>query len=110
MSSLRFEEQSAWWREFRAANAGLFPWSMEAGEDGTEEPSPPPGEAAFAVHAAPRRDRRENFLDAVREGARLHCNVELGCSTMVAIKMGVEARRQGRVLSWDAAVERVVAT
>ena len=51
----------------------------------------------------------ENFLDGIREGARLNCNVELGCSTMVAIKMAVESYRQGEALRWDADSERVIA-
>ena len=49
-----------------------------------------------------------NFIDAVRGVDSLHCNIDLGCSTMVAIKMGVEAYRQNRVLQWDASSERVV--
>ena len=51
-----------------------------------------------------------NFLDAVRGDAEPHCNVDLGCSTMVAIKMGVEAYRQNKTLLWDAQSERVVAS
>ena len=50
-----------------------------------------------------------NFRDAVRGDAQPHCNVDLGCSTMVAIKMGVEAYRQDKTLLWDAERERVIA-
>ncbi len=49
-----------------------------------------------------------NFLDGVRGTDALHCNIELGCSTMVAIKMAVEAYRNGRTLTWDADAERAV--
>ena len=51
-----------------------------------------------------------NFIDAVRGEDEPHCNVDLGCSTMVAIKMGVEAYRQNKVLMWDADSERVIAS
>ncbi len=105
--SLRITEQSAFSGEFRAANAGLFPQKMLAGEDGAERPDPPPGEASFALYPSPRRDHMGNFLDAIREGAPPHCNVQLGCSTMVAIKMAVESYRSGAALLWDPAREIV---
>ena len=50
----------------------------------------------------------KNLIDAIREDTRLFCNVELGCATMVAIKMGVEAYRQDKTLLWDATREKVV--
>ena len=56
-----------------------------------------------------RRDLVGNFLDVIRGEGTLHCNAELGAATMVAIKMGVEAYRQRRTLTWDARKERVVA-
>jgi hypothetical protein len=40
--------------------------------------------------------------------AGLNCNVELGASTMVAIKMGVESFRQRKTMLWDAEKERIV--
>ena len=49
-----------------------------------------------------------HFLGAIRGECDVSCNVDLGCSTMVAIKMGVEAYRQSRVLLWDADSERVI--
>jgi predicted dehydrogenase len=55
-----------------------------------------------------RRDMVGNFLDVIREGGTLHCNAELGCATMVAIKMAVESYRQRKTLSWDAKAEKVV--
>ena len=42
-----------------------------------------------------------NFLDAIRNGDEQACNVDLGASTMVAIKMGVESLRQNKVMLWD---------
>ena len=47
------------------------------------------------------RDLEGNFIDVIRKGGRLHCNAELGCTTMVAIKMGVESYRQSKTLLWD---------
>jgi predicted dehydrogenase len=55
-----------------------------------------------------RRDLVGNFIDAVRDGAKLACNAELGCATMVAIKMAVESYRQKKTLLWDAKKEKVV--
>ncbi len=104
------QEQSAWWKEFRETNAGLFPYRMETNDKGERVPEPPPGKASFSVHNAPRRDHMGNFLDSVRGDDVPNCNVELGASTMVAIKMGVEAYRQSKTLLWDADSERVVAS
>jgi len=60
------------------------------------------------VHTENSRDLEGNFIDAIREGARLHCNVDLGCTTMIAIKMAVESYRQNKVMLWDAEKEAVV--
>ena len=65
---------------------------------------------SFSIHNAPRRDHMGNFLDSVRGDDVPNCNVELGCSTMVVIKMGVEAYRQSKTLLWDADSERVIAS
>ena len=51
-----------------------------------------------------------NFLDAIRLGDEQACNVDLGASTMVAIKMGVEAYRQNKVMLWDPQTEEMIAT
>ena len=56
----------------------------------------------------PRRDMMGNFMDVVRGNGTLHCNVELGAATMVAIKLGVEAYRRRKTMTWDAKTERVV--
>ena len=50
----------------------------------------------------------KNLIDAIREDKKLYCNAELGAATMVAIKMGVEAYRQGKTLMWDAENEKVI--
>jgi predicted dehydrogenase len=107
--NLVIREQAAWAPEFRRANEGAFVQRV-AGASGTDavNPDPPHGKASFEIAAESRRDHMGNFLDAVRGEARPHCNVELGCSTMVAIKMAVESYRTGRTLEWDAAGERVV--
>jgi predicted dehydrogenase len=98
-------EQSAWWSEFREVNSGRFPHSLTRDDKGNEKPEPPAGQASFQIHTAPRRDLKGNLFDAIREGAPLHCNVDLGCSTMVAIKMAVESYRQNRVFQWNAETE-----
>ncbi len=63
-------------------------------------------EARLAIK--PRRDMVGNFLDVIRGNGTLHCNVELGAATMVAIKLGVESFRQRKTMNWDAKSERVV--
>jgi predicted dehydrogenase len=89
---LTLSEQAPWSQEFRVAN-------------GLEADASKPGHATVNLPRDERRDHMGNFLDAVRDGAPLACNVDLGCATMVAIKMGVDAWREDRVLRWDAARE-----
>jgi predicted dehydrogenase len=55
-----------------------------------------------------RRDQVGNFLDVIRGGGPLHCNVELGAATMVAIKLAVESYRQKKTMVWDPEKEQVV--
>jgi hypothetical protein len=45
----------------------------------------------------------------LRGNGTLHCNVDLGASTMVAIKLAVESYRQKKTMLWDAKREKVVA-
>lgn len=66
------------------------------------------GKEETRLETKPRRDQVGNFVDVVRGKGTLHCNVELGAATMVAIKMGVEAYRQRKTLTWDARAEKVV--
>jgi predicted dehydrogenase len=77
---------------------GDFREEFKAKNDGREE-------ARLATQ--PRRDQVGNFIDVVRGKGTLHCNVELGAATMVAIKLGVEAYRQRKTMNWDPAKERV---
>jgi predicted dehydrogenase len=56
-----------------------------------------------------RRDQVGNFLDVIRgQTTQLHCNVELGAATMVAIKLAVESYRQKKTMLWDPENERLV--
>ena len=57
-----------------------------------------------------RRDHMGNFLDAIRNGDELACNVDLGCATMVGIKMAVDALQSDKVLRWDSLQEKVIAS
>lgn len=90
-------EQGAWKDAFRKANADVL------GEVGGDQ-------ATFEIKVESRRDHMGNFFDAIRGKAPLACNVDLGCSTMVAIKMGVEAYRQNKVMVWDAKSEKAAST
>ncbi|MHC4809333.1 MAG: Gfo/Idh/MocA family protein [Planctomycetota bacterium] len=105
--SLKIHEQGVWSQEFRSANADRLEAMMAAGGESAEAPSA--GRFSFDMDPQPRRDQVGNWFDAIRDGARLACDVDLGCSTMVAIKMGVEAYRQDRVMRWDADAEQMIA-
>ncbi len=78
---------------------GDFKDEFKAANEGREEAK---------IKVQPRRDQVGNFLDVIRNGGRLHCNAELGCATMVAIKLAVESYRQRKTMIWDAKAERVV--
>jgi predicted dehydrogenase len=78
---------------------GDFRKEFRAKNDGKDE-------AKLAVQ--PRRDLVGNFLDVVRDGGTLFCNAELGCATMVAIKLAVESYRQRRTMVWNPKKEKVV--
>lgn len=66
-----------------------------------------PEEGQIRLETEPRRDQIGNFLDVIRKGGTLHCGVELGASTMVAIRMAVDAYRQQKTFVWDAEKEEV---
>ncbi len=57
-----------------------------------------------------RRDLENNWIDAMRGKGAVQCNVDLGCSTMVAIKMAVESYRQKKTMIWDSVREEVVSS
>ncbi|MCH8823155.1 MAG: Gfo/Idh/MocA family oxidoreductase [Planctomycetes bacterium] len=105
---VKIKEQRAWWKKFREANTDYVEHKMVTNDKGKQGPEPKPGTASFEIKTESRRDHMGNFLDAIRGEAELHCNVDLGCSTMVAIKMAVESYRQDRVMLWDAENERVI--
>ena len=94
-------EQAPWWREFRTANGMNL---------GGGDPDPEPGGASLSLARLARRDHMGNFFDAIRDDAPLACNVDLGCATMVAIRMGVDAWKQDQVLRWDAVREMAIPT
>lgn len=78
---------------------GDFKPEFKARNDGKEE---------LRIPLEPRRDLEANWIDAMRGKGPVHCNVELGCATMVAIKMAVESYRQRRTMIWDPTQERIV--
>jgi predicted dehydrogenase len=78
---------------------GPFKEEFKAKNDGKEETQ---------IAVEPRRDLEANWIDAMRGKGPVHCNVDLGCSTMVAIKMAVESYRQRKTMLWDAKAEKVV--
>lgn len=80
------------------ANGEMFP-EFNAKNGGMDQASIP---------IVARRDLEGNFIDAIRGKDTVACNVDLGCSTMVAIKMAVESYRQSRTMIWDPKKERVV--
>jgi len=59
------------------------------------------------IPSEPRRDMEGNWIDAMRGKAQPFCNVDLGCATMVTIKMAVESYRQRKTMLWDPKKERV---
>ena len=77
---------------------GAFKEEFKAKNDGKED---------VRIPIKQRRDLEGNFIDVMRGKDQLVCNVDLGCSTMVAIKMAVESYRQQKTMLWDAKRERV---
>jgi predicted dehydrogenase len=59
------------------------------------------GQAEAKLTTNPRPDMVGNFLQVMRGQGALHCNVDLGAATMVAIKLGVESYRQRKTINWD---------
>jgi predicted dehydrogenase len=77
---------------------GDFKEEFKAKNDGKEE---------IRLPIKQRRDLEGNFIDVLRGKDQLACNADLGCATMVAIKMAVESFRQSKTLLWDAKAEKV---
>lgn len=105
---LVIKEQAAWAKEFRTANADRITVKRVKNDKGEERDDPGAGAAMLEIEIGQRRDHMGNFFDAVRGKAKPDCNIDLGVSTMVAIKMGVEAWRKNKVMLWDAAAEKVI--
>lgn len=78
---------------------GDFKEEFKAKNEGREE---------VRLAVKPRRDLEGNFIDVLRGRDKLACNAELGCATLVAIKMAVESYRQRKTMLWDAKREQVV--
>jgi predicted dehydrogenase len=77
---------------------GEFKEEFKAKNDGKEE---------VRLPIKQRRDLEGNFIDVLRGKDKLACNADLGCATMVAIKMAVESFRQSKTMLWDTQEERV---
>jgi predicted dehydrogenase len=90
------------------ATAPTSGWYMERNDKGEEKPVPEPGHATCRIPAPNERDHLGRFIGAIRGECEVSCNVDLGCSTMVAIKMAVESYRRDKALLWDAQKEGVV--
>ncbi|HPO16502.1 MAG TPA: Gfo/Idh/MocA family oxidoreductase [Candidatus Hydrogenedentes bacterium] len=67
------------------------------------------GNAEATIETKGRRDLEGNFIDAIRGLSSVYCNIDLGCATMVAIRMAVDSYRQSKSFLWDAANEEAKA-
>jgi len=59
------------------------------------------GHESIALH-------HHNLHEAIRDGAPLNCDIDLGFNSSVACLMAVESFRTRKYLAWDADAERVV--
>lgn len=66
------------------------------------------GKEEVRIPSVQRRDLEGNFIDVLRGKGILHCNADLGASTMVAIKLAVESYRQRKTMLWDPVAEKLV--
>ncbi|HIJ64611.1 MAG TPA: Gfo/Idh/MocA family oxidoreductase [Candidatus Hydrogenedentes bacterium] len=89
-------------------NAGADPVLWGNGAFGKEFMDRNGGEGKERIPVSPLRDMTGNFIDAVRGRAQVYCNADLGCSTMVAIRMAVDSYRKNKTLLWDAKKERAI--
>jgi predicted dehydrogenase len=81
------------------------------GEFAEEFKSANGGQPEAKLTRGPYRDMVANFLGVLRgdsESGPLNCNVELGCNTMIAIKLGVESYRQKKTMVWDPTREQLL--
>ncbi len=89
-------------------DVGGEPLLRANGEMGDEFKAKNDGKEEARIPMTQRKDMVGNFLDVIRGNGTLHCNVDLGAATMVAIKMAVESYRQSKTMVWDEKRERVV--
>lgn len=87
---------------------GGEPWLRFNGEFKEEFKAKNEGKEEVRLAIKPRRDLEGNFIDVLRGKDKLACNADLGCATMVAIKMAVESYRQKQTMLWDAKREKVM--
>jgi hypothetical protein len=59
------------------------------------------GSESIALH-------HHNLYEAIRDGAPLNCDVDLGFNSSLACLIAVESFRTRKYLSWDPRAERVV--
>ena len=67
------------------------------------------GSSEMAIKTEPRESHMENFLRCVRTREKPVLDADTAYRAMVTIGMSVESYREGRMLYWDAAREKVVA-
>jgi len=94
--------------KYGTLDVGGEPLLRANGEMGEEFKAKNDGKLETRIPLTPKRDLVGNFLDTIRGKGALFCNAELGCATMVAIRMGVESYQRRCTLRWDAKREKVV--
>jgi hypothetical protein len=67
------------------------------------------GATEITIEGEPSTDLVDDWLDCMRSRGTPVYNVLRGYQVMVAIKLGVESYRAGRIMAYDAARGRVVA-
>ncbi|MBK7405202.1 MAG: Gfo/Idh/MocA family oxidoreductase [Phycisphaerales bacterium] len=102
------QEQAAFYPEFRSANKDRVDAGMSQDRRGRWIPDPPKGEVSYTLSPGERSDCYRNFIHSIRGEETPHCGVDLGFSTMISIKLIVEALRRQQVLRWDAAAGKIV--
>ena len=85
--------------------AGMLPPNGDFTEEFKQANS---GQTEAKLEGAPRRDMVGNFVDVIRGGGPLHCNVDLGCATMITIKLAVESYKQNKTMVWDPQSEKLM--
>jgi predicted dehydrogenase len=93
--------------KFGTMELGGEPWLKVNGPFAEEFKVKNDGKTDLRIPIQPRRDLEGNLIDVLRGKDQLACNVDLGCTAMVAIKMAVESYRQQKTMLWDAKSEKV---